>query len=272
MLKDKTAVIYGGGAVGGSVAKAFVDAGARVHLAGRSRDRLDAVAARIGDVASVAEVDALDEGAVTEHADAVAADAGGIDVALNAVSTLFVNTKPLAELTVDEAMHPIDAFLRTNLITAKATGRHMAAQGSGTILTLSTAASTFSRIGNLGFGTACAAVEAMTARLAIELGPSGVRAVCLRPTAIEDAPADGSYTREQFAALAEAAGGSVEQMLAQWGRDQTVLGRLPVLAQVADAAVFLASDQASAITGTVVDLTCGKAVRTQAGGLVGLLH
>lgn len=271
LLENKTAVIYGGGAIGGAVARAMADAGARVHLAGRSRARLDKVASDIGDAAAVTEVDALDERAVSEHADAVAADTGGIDIALNAVSFLVQNAAPLADLAVDEFMHPIDAYLRTNLITAKAVARHMTMRRSGTILTLSTAASTFGRIGNLGLGTACAAIEAMTQRLAVEVGPSGVRAVCLRPTAIEDAPADGSYTGEQFSSLAAAGGASVEELLAQWGEDQTLLGRLPTLAQVADTAVYLASDRAAAITGAVVDLTCGNAVRNHAGALVGLL-
>jgi 3-oxoacyl-[acyl-carrier protein] reductase len=51
----------------------------------------------------------------------------------------------------------------------------------------------------------------------------------------------------------------------------TLLGRRPTLAQVADAAAFVASDRAAAITGAVVDLTCGNAVRTSAGALVGVL-
>lgn len=51
----------------------------------------------------------------------------------------------------------------------------------------------------------------------------------------------------------------------------TLLGRLPALADVADTAVFMASDRAGAITGTVIDLTCGNAVRTTAGALVGML-
>jgi 3-oxoacyl-[acyl-carrier protein] reductase len=85
LLENKTAVIYGGGAIGGAVARAMADAGARVHLAGRSRARLDEVASDIGDAAAVTEVDALDERAVSEHADAVAADTGGIDIAMNAV-------------------------------------------------------------------------------------------------------------------------------------------------------------------------------------------
>jgi len=274
MLEDKTAVIYGGGgAIGGAVARAFAAAGAHVHLAGRSRARLEAVANDIGAAADVAELDALDERAVVEHADAVAADAGGIDIVLNAVSFPYAQGTLLADLAVEEVMHPIDAFLRSNLITAKATARHMTARRSGVILTLSTAGSRFARPGNLGFGTTCAAIEQMTQRLAVELGPSGVRVVCLRPTAIADAAAHGSYTGEVFAPLAAAAGVSVEQMLAQWGEDQTLLGRLPTLAQVADAAVFLASEHAGAITGAVVDLTSGNAVRAQQFGraLVGVL-
>jgi len=273
MLEGKTAVIYGGGAIGGAMARAFAGAGARVHLAGRTRARLEAVARDLGAAAGVAEVDALDERAVAEHADAVAAEAGGIDIAVNAVSFPYVSGTPFADVSVAQLMHPIESFLRTNLITAKAVAPHMTACRSGTILTLSTVGSRFARPGNLGFGTACAAIEQMTQRLAVELGPSGVRVVCLRPHAIPDAASEGSYTGEVFGPLAAASGVSVEQMLAQWGEDQTLLGRLPTLAQVADAAVFLASDRAAAITGTVVDLSCGSAMRAQQFGqaLVGVL-
>jgi NAD(P)-dependent dehydrogenase (short-subunit alcohol dehydrogenase family) len=272
MLENKTALIYGGGgAIGGAVARACAAAGARVYLAGRTRARLEAVADDIGDAAQVAEVDALDERAVAEHADAVATTAGGIDIALNAVAFPHEQNTPLAELAVDEVMRPIDSFLRSNLTTAKAVARHMTARGSGTILTLSTAGSRFVRAGNLGYGTACAAIEQMTQRLAVELGPSGVRVVCLRPTAIADAASNGSYTGELFAPLAAASGVSVEQMLAQWGQDQTLLGRLPTLAQVADTAVFLASERAGAITGAVVDLSSGNAVRNSRQALIGLV-
>ena len=201
MLDDKTAVIYGGGgAVGGAVARAFAGAGARVYLAGRSRDRLEAVAADIGDGAEVAVLDALDERAVVEHADAVAAAAGGIDIALNAVSFPYAQGA-LADLDVEQVMHPIDRFLRANLISAKAVARHMAARRSGVILTLSTAGSRFARPGNLGFGTTCAAIEQMTQRLAADLGPSGIRVVCLRPTAIADAASERLLHREGVRAV-----------------------------------------------------------------------
>jgi NAD(P)-dependent dehydrogenase (short-subunit alcohol dehydrogenase family) len=272
ILEHKTAVIYGGGgAVGSAVARAFVDAGARVHLAGRSPARLEQLAEDIGDVAGVVELDALDERAVVAHADALAADAGGIDIALNAVAFPFVHDTPFTGLTVDDVMHPIEVFLRTNLITAQAVARHMAARRTGTILTLSSGASRVALPATLAFGTTCAAIEAMTQRLAVELGPSGIRVACLRPNLIADAPAHGSSTGELFERRAAAAGISVEQLLDQLPASVTLLGRLPTLADVADAAVFLASDHAAAITGAVVDVTCGSAVRTGAGALVGVL-
>jgi NAD(P)-dependent dehydrogenase (short-subunit alcohol dehydrogenase family) len=271
MLENKPAAIYGGGAIGGAVARAFADAGARVYLAGRSRAGLEKVANDIGEAAGVAEVDALDERAVADHADSVAADAGGIDIALNAVSFPFVHDTPFAALAVEEVIHPIDVYLRANLITAKAVTRHMTARRSGTILTLSAGASRLAPPGSLGYGTTCAAIETMSQRLAVELGPSGVRVVCLRAHLIADGPANGSYTAELFGRRAAAAGLSVEQLLVRLPEDVTLLGRLPTLAQVADAAVFVASDRAGAITGAVLDLTCGNAVRANAGGLVGVL-
>jgi 3-oxoacyl-[acyl-carrier protein] reductase len=267
MLENKTAVIYGaGGAIGGAVARAFADAGARVYLAGRSKDGLEKVASDL-DAAGVAEVDALDQRAVTQHADAVAADAGAIDIALNAAAFPFVHGVPFLELAVDDVMHPIDAFLRTNLITAQAVARHMTARGSGTILTLSTAASRFVFPGTLGYGTTGTMIEVVSERLAVELGPTGVRVVCLRPHAIADGPSHGSFAAAVFESRAAAADLGVEQWLAQFAQDTTVLGQFPTVAEVADAAVFLASDRASAITATVVDLTYGYAVRTSAGFL-----
>ena len=75
LLESKNAVIYGGGgSIGGAVARAFAREGARVFLAGRTPATLDAVAEEIrsaGGAAETAVVDALDENAVDEHADAV---------------------------------------------------------------------------------------------------------------------------------------------------------------------------------------------------------
>lgn len=101
LLQNKNAVIYGGGgAIGGAVARAFAREGAKVFLAGRTLAKLDQVARDIsaaGGMAETSEVDALDEKAVDNYADAVAAKAGGIDITLNAVGILHVQGTPFAE-------------------------------------------------------------------------------------------------------------------------------------------------------------------------------
>ena len=90
LLEDKNAVICGaGGGIGGAVAKEFAREGARVFLAGRTREPLEVVAKDItvaGGSAELAELDALDEQAVDEHARAVVSQAGSIDISFNLVS------------------------------------------------------------------------------------------------------------------------------------------------------------------------------------------
>ncbi len=88
------------------------------------------------------------------------------------------------------------------------------------------------------------------------LGPSGIRVVCLRSHAIPEAAAIGSHSRDVFRLVAERGGTTVDEMLAG-AAGGTLLKRLPTLAEVVNTAVFVASDQAGAMTGTVANLTCG---------------
>jgi 3-oxoacyl-[acyl-carrier protein] reductase len=263
LLQSKKAVIYGGGgAIGGAVARAFAREGAKVFLAGRTLAKLDHVAREIsaaGGMAETAEVHAFDEKAIDKHADAVAANAGGIDIALNAVGIFHVQGTRFAELSFQDYAHPIAAYTRTNFLTAKAVARHMVKEGSGVILTLSTPGSRMSGSGFMGTGVANAAIEGFSRILAGELGPSGVRVVCLRPDAIPDAVAI-SHTREVFSKAAEQAGTTIEGMLADRARTATLLKRLPTLAEVADFAAFVASDRSGAMTGAIANLTCGSLV------------
>src|SRR5919202_1268892 len=110
LLEGKNTVIYGaGGSIGGAVARTFAHEGARVFLAGRT---------------------------VEEHARAVVADAGGIDVSFNLVTRGDVQGEPLIEMTTDDLLAAVVNGLRSNFITARAAARHMVEQGSGVILAL----------------------------------------------------------------------------------------------------------------------------------------
>jgi len=261
ILKDKVTVIYGaGGDVGGAVARAFAREGARLFLSGRSLPKVQAVAADIvstGGVAEAAQVDALDEQAVEEYVDAVAKKAGAIDISFNAISVAraLPNRAPLLELSAEHFALPIMAYTKTHFLTARSAARRMVARGSGVILTITATPSriAFPNVG--GNAPAFAAVVALTRTLSAELAPQGVRVVCLMPNAM---PQTGTI-RENFEKFAKAAGVTSAEYLSRIG-SMTHLGRLTTLAELANAAAFMASDQASGMTGTVLNLSGGAVV------------
>lgn len=265
LLDGKNAVIYGGGgAIGGAMARVFAREGARVFIAGRTQAKLDAVAddiAATGGKVETAQVDVVDQQAVEAHTEAVAATAGGIDIAVNAVSVMHDQGTLLADLSVEEFMRPVDGFLRTLFITSKAVAPHMGRGRPGVILTLSEPGSKLAVGGILGHAVSAAGKEAFSRVLAAELAPRNIRVVGIRPHAVVDAPAAGSYTGELFEQIAAASGQSSVQDLLEGGMAQgTPLKRLPTLAEVAETAAFLASDRAGTITGTVANLSAGALV------------
>lgn len=264
LLESKNAVIYGGGgAIGGAVARVFAREGAKVFLAGRTQAKLDAVAldiAAAGGAVETAQVDVLDEHAVEKHAEAVAATAGSIDIALNAVSVMHDQGTLLADLSLEEFLRPIDGFLRTLFITSKAVARHMGRERPGVILTLSEPGAKLALGGILGHGVSAAGKEAFSRLLAAELAPGNIRVIDIRPHAVIDAPAAGSYTKDLFEQTAAAAGQSVQEFLGVGLTQGTLLKRLPTLSEIAETAAFLASDRAGAMTGTVVNLSAGALV------------
>jgi 3-oxoacyl-[acyl-carrier protein] reductase len=257
LLERKNAVIYGGaGSVGAAVARAFAREGARVFLAGRTRATLDQVAEELsgsGGSVETAEVDALDQRAVDEHADAVAARAGGIDVSFNAISHGDVHGVPLLELSLEDFARPITVAMRSQFLTSRAAARHMTRQGSGVIMaiTATTARPALPEVG--GTGVTFDAIESQCRQWARELGPHGVRVVWLQTTGLPEALADGIHP----AYGAGPADGMTRDELIAWMRRSTQLNRLTSLAELGDVAAFVASDHAAAMTATGVNLTCG---------------
>lgn len=207
-----------------------------------------------------AQLDVFDQQAVEAHADAVAASAGSIDIAVNAVSVPHDQGTQLAELSLEEFMRPIDGFLRSLFITSKAVARHLGRTRPGVILILSEPGSKLAVPGILGHGVSAAGKEAFSRILAAELAPADVRVVCLRPHAVVDAPAAGSYTGELFRPMASGGGQSVQEFLEGGLAQGTLLKRLPTLSEVAETAAFLASDRAGAMTGTIANLSAGALV------------
>lgn len=259
LLEGKNAVVYGGGGfVGGAVSRAFAREGATVFLAGRTPGPMEKVAADIaasGGHAEIAQLDALDEKAVDEHADEVADKAGSIDVSFNTIDYGDVHGTPVLEMRYEDFVAPIMTAIRAHFLIARAAARHMAPRRSGVILTI-TATTARNALPDVGATfVRFDATESFCRQLASELGPSGIRVAWLQTTGLPETLQDPGVPLPDYGT---GSGGMTLEELITWMRNKTMLKRLTSLREVADVAAFLASDYASAMTATGANLSCGS--------------
>lgn len=245
-------MIFGaGGSLGGAAAKAFAKAGAAVFLSGHRAGSIEKVARYIRENKGEAQthvVDAYDQDAVKTYLEGIAKTAGRIDICYNAVADTSVQGILLTEMALDDFLRPVNSALKTHFITATAAARIMLAQKSGVILSLTATpgGSAYAKVG--GFGPGCCALEGFSRDLASEVGPFGIRVVNMRSA--------GSPDSRVFREAIEKAPEEMEKILRKMC-DDTMLKRLPLVQDIANTAVFLASGLAAGITGTTIDVTCG---------------
>jgi NAD(P)-dependent dehydrogenase (short-subunit alcohol dehydrogenase family) len=259
LLENKVAVVYGaGGAIGGAVARAFAAEGAKVFLTGRRLSPLEAIAKDIvsaGGFGDASQVDATDEQAVGKHLTETLAKAGRIDISFNAIGIPDekVVGVPLVEMDLEQFSLPVSTYVRSYFITARMAARHMVAKSSGVIMTVSALPARFGTRLNGGYGPALAAKEALTRDLSAELSPLGIRVVALRPHGIPE-----TATMRELYDIKVAATGTTWEQFTGYLASMTHPKRVMLLDEVANAAVFVASDKASGLTGTTVNLTMGS--------------
>lgn len=252
ILKGKNAVIFGaGGSLGGAVARMFSQAGATVYLSGRTLTSVQKVAEDVkasGGKAEAAEVDATDEHAVNSYLDSVVSKAGTLDVCFNLIGWQDTQDTPLTKMSLVDFARPIKIAMETQFLTSTAAGRMMMKQKSGVILSLTATPGGIGYPGVGGFGPACCAVEGFSRNLASELGVYGIRVINIRSA--------GSPDSRPFVEALANGGDEVNDFISKLEED-TMLKELPEMADIANVATFLASDQAGKITGVTIDVTCG---------------
>jgi 3-oxoacyl-[acyl-carrier protein] reductase len=258
-LQDKVALVFGaGGQVGASVARELAVQGALLFLSGRGAENVkrtaDAVAAhhRLG---GLTELDALDEAAVDRYLDNVVATAGRVDVVFNAMGPQAVdygNATDTMALPVDKFMLPISTIVASQFITARATARYMRRQGSGVVVFLSATPSQGAP-NTSAVGAAYGALESLTRSLAVDLGQNGVRVVCIRSMGMAE-----TRMMQQTYALAAETMGTEKHKVKEAVTSRALLGHGPTLADTARLVAFLASDEAAAITGAIINSSCGQ--------------
>jgi 3-oxoacyl-[acyl-carrier protein] reductase len=247
LLESKIAVIYGaGGPIGGAVARAFAREGARVFLVGRTKAKLEEVAAEIrsnGGSVETAVVDALDEQAVDQYVDKVVEQAGQLDISFNVIGYGDVQ-EPLLEISVEDFLQPITNAMRTQFLTTRAAARYMIRSGGGVILHFG-GGGPQTQPGLGGFKIALDAIEGLRRQWAVELGEHGIRVLTLKTGGIPETIPETDPARDNI----------INNLL-----PATLLNRAATLADVGNVAVFVASDNARTITSTEVNISCGAIV------------
>lgn len=250
-LSGKVAVVTGGGSgIGKATAIRFARAGARVVVAGRNRATLDAVAKEADAVGIVTDV--VDEAQVQSLFSETRTRLGRVDVLLNNAGI----SGPIAALTeMDTALWDecIAINLRGAMLCMKHAGRLMREQGSGSIVNVS------SLMGLRGYpmrSAYCAtkfALIGMTEAFAHEIGQYGVRVNALCPGAVH-----GELMERVIARRAEAEGRPREDVIKENYTDPAALRKWVTAEEVAEAALYLASDASSGITGDRLKVDAGR--------------
>lgn len=250
-LQGRTAIVTGGGTgIGRAIAETFARAGAFIVVAGRNLATIEPVAAAIGgramacDVTKLGDVEAL-FAAAAEHS-------GRVDVLVNNAGQAGP-VGAIADVDLDAWRDCIETNLFGAMHCLRVAARVMGAQRGGSIINMS------SRMGLHGYPMRTAycatkfALIGMTEAVAREIGPMGVRVNALCPGAVS-----GELMGRVIARRAAVEGRPAEQIIKEAYTDTSALRRWLSPEEVATAALFLASDASSAITGERIKVDCGR--------------
>lgn len=235
-LAGRTAVVTGASrGIGAACARALDDAGARVALVARNKDDLEAVAASLGNDPVVLPSDLAEEGAADALAATLVEQLGRIDILVNNAGQSLMRPAAMADHASADALFAINQT--SVLVLASKIGAHMAANGGGSIVNMSSAAAKVGVPMQAAYAATKGALDAMTRALAAELGPGGVRVNAVNPGIIEtdmwDAGLKLPGVREYLERL-------------------TPLRRLGTAEDIADVVVFLASDASRYISAQTI--------------------
>jgi 3-oxoacyl-[acyl-carrier protein] reductase len=246
-LKGRTALVTGSSrGIGAAIARVFAANGASVAVHGRDPGAVAAVTAEINQcggraVSVLADLTRYEE--VEAMRDSVEAGLGPVDLLVANAGGSTVRPGPVEDISEADWNASIDANLTSTFLTVKAFLPGMKQRGKGTIITMSSAAARRPTAQSpAAYTGAKAAIEVLTRQVAVQAGPHGVRANCLAPETILT-----ERNREQIPA-------AVQDQL----RLTHPVQRLGTPEDVAQAALFLASDRSGWVSGVTLDIAGGS--------------
>ncbi|MBI3451489.1 MAG: SDR family oxidoreductase [Rhodospirillales bacterium] len=246
-LADKVILVTGAGrGLGFEIARAMAAAGGHVIVNGRDAGRLDAAVARIvadGGQASAAAFDVSNPAAVAVAFAEIGRRHGQLDVLVSNVGVR--DRKPVSDLSIEDVRRLIDTDLVAGFTLAREAVQMMTPRRWGRIINMTSIAGPLARGGDAAYTAAKGGLDALTRALAVEFGPHGITVNAIAP---------GFFATEtNTAMIADPDIGppyAQRTALKRWGRPEEIAG----------AAVFLASEAASFITGHVLTVDGGTSI------------
>ncbi|HZS91246.1 MAG TPA: SDR family NAD(P)-dependent oxidoreductase [Chloroflexota bacterium] len=241
-LNGKIALITGAGrGIGLAIARAFAQEGALLSLCGRDRSTIEREAASLEGQPLVMSCDVRDPEQVAALVAATVAQYERLDVLV--ANAGVGSVVPTEDMSLDEWRRVVDTNLTGAFLCAQAAGRVMLRQGSGCIILLASLTSTIGLPSRTAYGASKAGVLGLAHALAVEWGPRGVRVNALAPGFIrtdlqDDLVRRGVFPRDRVVA-------------------RTPLRRIGAVEDVAAAAVYMASDEASFMNGSTLTVDGG---------------
>jgi len=246
-LAGKVALVTGAGSgFGAGIARTFASEGAKVAIVDINEQAARDVAAAIGAGAIALHADVSRRADVAASVEATVAAFGGLDILVNNAGVAHTRG-PLAEVSEEEFDRVLSVNLKSIYLFARAVVPLLRARGGGVIINIGSTAGIRPRPGLTWYNASKGAVNLMSKSMALELAPDRIRVCALAPTIGDTAllpifmGGDSDELREKF-------------------RASVPLGRLSTPQDVANAALFFASDEAEFLTGTVLEIDGGRSI------------
>ena len=250
-LHEKTALITGGGTgIGRAIAELFTKQGAKVAVSGRRNEPLETLAHTIGKNAIAIQADVTDEASVKQMVETVVKKWGHIDILINNAAVITSRTALMDTPTQDwDTMNDIN--VRGIFLACKAVLPYMIQHAGGSIINIASVAGQRGQPGNSAYSTTKGAVMNMTRSIAVDYGPHGIRCNSISPALV----------RTEMAETRLKPGDDWEERAAKEWIPNYPLGRIGKPEDIAYGALYLASDEASWVSGIDLTMDGGKMAR-----------
>ncbi|HPU04763.1 MAG: SDR family oxidoreductase [Microbacteriaceae bacterium] len=246
-LTGKVAVVTGVGAgIGGAIPRAFAREGADLVLVSRGGPALEETAAAVeaaGRRAIVVKGSAGERG-TWEQIDAAGKELGGVDIVVN--SAAFAHLSNILELTEEQWDETMQVNLKSVFYSCQMFIPQMIERGGGVFLNISSVNGLIANPSMVDYATSKSGLHGLTRNVALDFGPQGIRANVIAPGAIFTPQAEDEMDEQERRTT----------------RDNYPMGRWGVPDDIANAAVYLVSDESSFVTGVILPVDGGLTIQT----------